>query len=362
MTTADDATSGPRSFAHLRLVDVHHHCVLPEYQAALVRAGAADPSKPLRTNSTPQAAIEAMASFGIDVAIVNPLSVAGVHHGDDANARYLCESVTDALAKFCQAAPSKLGFFAPLPYPDIDGSLRHLERAYAAGADGVILLSNQNSAYVGDRNGEPLYEALNEAGAVVFVHPNRPPFVADLPVQIWASIIEYPFETTRVAAYLIYNEFMRKYPRIKWILAHAGGTLPYLSLRMQLMEEQDIHAPPFSQRVPEGALPYIGRFYFDTAISGSKAALSALTAVADPGHIMYGSDWPYIYRSLVEDQQVRSRPCSIARPSRRSSAKAPCSCLRGSAQHEFSKRSHTGQALSRSDRTAIRPSTLPVSA
>lgn len=300
--TAADASSGKR-FAHMRLIDVHHHCVLPEYQAALVRAGAADPSKPLRANSTPDAAIEAMASFGIDAAVVNPLSVAGVHHGDDANARYLCESVTDALAKFCQANPAKLGFFAPLPYPDIDGSLRHLERARKAGADGVILLSNQNGAYVGDKRGEPLYEALNEAGAVVFVHPNRPPFVDDLPVQIWASIIEYPFETTRVAAYLIYNEFMRKYPNIKWILAHAGGTLPYLSLRLHLMEEQDINTPAFSERVPEGAQPYIGRFYYDTAIAGSKAALAALREVAPADHIMYGSDWPYIYRSLVEEQQ-----------------------------------------------------------
>lgn len=304
MTNAADATSGQRSFAHLKLIDVHHHCVLPEYQEALVRAGAADPSKPLRTNSTPQAAIEAMASFGIAGAIVNPLSVAGVHHGNDDHARYLCESVTDALAKFCQADTRKLGFFAPLPYPDIDGALKHVERAYAAGADGVILLSNQNGAYVGDKRGEPLYEMLNERGAVVFVHPNRPPFVDELPVQIWASIIEYPFETTRVAAYLIYNEYMRKYPRIKWILAHAGGTLPYLSLRMHLMEEQDINRPAFSERVPEGALPYIGKFYYDTAIAGSAAALATLTSVARPDHIMYGSDWPYIYRSLVEEQQV----------------------------------------------------------
>ena len=40
-----------------RFIDVHHHCVLPEYQAALVRSGAADPSKPLRKNASPQEAI-----------------------------------------------------------------------------------------------------------------------------------------------------------------------------------------------------------------------------------------------------------------------------------------------------------------
>src|SRR4051794_34852342 len=84
----------------LRLIDVHHHCVLPEYERALVRSGARDPSLPLRKNSDPEALTQTMATLGIDGAIVNPLSVAGVHHGDDAHARYLCEVTGEALAKF----------------------------------------------------------------------------------------------------------------------------------------------------------------------------------------------------------------------------------------------------------------------
>jgi predicted TIM-barrel fold metal-dependent hydrolase len=284
-------------------IDVHHHCVLPEYQAALVRSGAADPSKPLRKNASPQEAIESMESLGIAGAIVNPLSVAGVHHGNDADARYLCRSVTDALAKFAGHAPKRFGFFAPLPYPDIDGSLEHM--AYALDtlkADGVILLSSQNGIYVGDKRMEPLLAEMDRRGAVVFIHPARPALVDTLTTRIWASIIEYTFETTRVAAFLIYNEFMRKYPNIRWILAHAGGCLPFLSFRLILMEEQDIAKPAFSERVPEGARHWVDRFYFDTAISGSKAAMSALLEVARPGHIFYGSDWPYIDRHTIELQ------------------------------------------------------------
>ncbi len=284
-------------------IDVHHHCVLPEYQAALVRSGAADPSRPLRKNSSPQEAIEAMEALGIAGAVVNPLSVAGVHHGSDADARYLCQSVSDALATFAGNAPDKLGFFAPLPYPDIDGSLEHM--AYALDtlhADGLILLSSQNGIYVGDKRMEPLLAEMDRRGATVFVHPARPALVDTLSTQIWASIIEYTFETTRVAAFLIYNEFMRKYPNIKWILAHAGGCLPFVSFRLILMEEQDINQPAFSTRVPEGARAFVDRFYFDTAISGSKAALSSLMEVARPGHVMYGSDWPYIDRHTIDLQ------------------------------------------------------------
>lgn len=286
-----------------RFIDVHHHCVLPEYQAALVRSGAADPSKPLRKNASPQEAIDSMGTLGIEAAIVNPLSVAGVHHGDDANARYLCQSVSDALAKFAGHAPDKLGFFAPLPYPDVDGALRHMEYALdTLKADGLILLSSQNGIYVGDKRMEPLLAEMNRRKAIVFVHPARPAFIDTLTTKIWGSIIEYTFETTRVAAFLIYNEFMKKYPDIRWILAHAGGCVPFVSFRLILMEEQDIASPPFSERIPEGARHWVDRFYFDTAISGSRPALAALMEVARPGHVMYGSDWPYIDRHTIELQ------------------------------------------------------------
>src|SRR5665213_4505249 len=93
--------------AESRFIDVHHHVVLPEHERALVRSGAADPSRPLRKNSEPETACTAMAEFGIERALINPLSVAGVHHGNDANARYLTRSVNEALARFVAHAPQQ---------------------------------------------------------------------------------------------------------------------------------------------------------------------------------------------------------------------------------------------------------------
>lgn len=289
----------------LRLIDVHHHVVLPEYESALVRAGARDPSKPLRKNSEPQAAIEAMGQFGIAGAVINPLSVAGVHHGSDAHARYLTRSVNEALARFVSAAPQTLGFFAPVPYPDVDGALAEMSYALdTLGADGLIMLSNQNDVYVGDPRGEALWAEMDRRRVACFIHPARPSFVDGLGLRLWASVIEYPFDTTRVAANLIYNEYMRKYPNIRWIMAHAGGCLPYLSYRLHLMEEQDDHKPEFARRVPEGVTPYIDKFYFDTAIAGSRAAMLALNEIAQPTHVMYGSDWPYIDRHMITQQNA----------------------------------------------------------
>lgn len=285
------------------LIDVHHHVVLPEYEAALRRSGAADPSRPLRKETKPQAALESMSSLGIEGAVLNPLSVAGVHHGDDANARYLTETTNEALARFVSFAPERLGFFATLPLPDVDGALRQMEHALdTLNADGVIFLSNQNGFYVGDPAFEPLYAEMDRRSVVAFVHPASPSYVPTLRLDLWAAYIEYPFETTRVAANLIYNGVMARYPRIRWILAHAGGALPYLSVRLRLMEESDKNQPPFIERVPDGVGPYLKRFYFDVAIAGGAAPMAALTEMADPSHIMYGSDWPYLERSFVSDQ------------------------------------------------------------
>ena len=287
----------------LRLIDVHHHIVLPEYEKALVRSGAADSSRPLRKNSNPQDALRSMAELGIDAAIINPLSVAGVHHGNDANAGYLTETTNEALAKFVSSAPDKLGFFATLPLPDVDGALRQMEYALdTLQADGVILLSNQNGFYVGDPTFEPLYAEMSRRSVTVFVHPASPAYAPTLRLKLWPAYIEYPFETTRAATNLIYNGVMARYPQIKWIMAHAGGALPYLGVRLRLMEESDRAAPPFIERHPEGIAPYLKAFYFDVAIAGGAAPMAALAEAADPSHILYGSDWPYLEREFVTDQ------------------------------------------------------------
>jgi len=308
--------SSGRALSSLALIDVHHHVLLPEYEQALLRSGAADPSRPFRRHDGPAVTCEKMAELGIDAAVVNPLSVAGVHHGDDAHARYLTRSVNEALAKFSSGAPAKLGFFAALPLPDVDGALRELSHALdTLGADGVVLLSHQNGVYVGDPVCEPLYAEMDRRGVICFVHPTIPAyFPAGLNLRMWPAYLEYAFDTTRVAANLIYHAFMRRYPAIKWLLAHAGGTLPYLSMRLRLMEELETKgrkAPfpglgagePFDERVPEGVAPYLDKFYYDVALSGADPPMAALTALAPASRIMYGSDWPFVEKSFVVEQQ-----------------------------------------------------------
>jgi predicted TIM-barrel fold metal-dependent hydrolase len=301
---APAAQSKTRPQAGGRRIDIHQHIILPEYERALQRAGARDASLPPREKSDPARILAYMEELGIDGAVLNPVNVLGVHHGDDANSRYLTESTNEALASFVAAAPDRLGFFAILPAPDIDGALAQLAHALdTLHADGLFLFSNQNGVYLGDPRLEPLYAELDRRRAVVFVHPALPAYVGALGIDLFPACIEYPFETTRAAANLIYTGMMGKYPHIRWILAHGGGTVPYLSYRLRLMEHDDRREPLFNTRVPEGVAPYLDRFYYDLALVAEAAPLAALDRVAHPERILYGTDIPFIGKQQLSEQQ-----------------------------------------------------------
>jgi len=93
--------------------------------------------------------------------------------------------------------------------------------------------------------------------------------------------------TTRAAYLLVRNGIRTRYPKIKFILSHAGGFVPYASHRMAVAITAD------TGRSWADVLDDFAGFYFDTALSSSAAALPTLLAFAKPGHITFGSDFPF---------------------------------------------------------------------
>lgn len=287
-------------------IDVHQHVVLPEYVNALAREGIVENSNLKTKVFTKDSVLEVMSELGMDASVLLPFSTNGIHHGNDEAARYLTQATNEAAAKLASEAPEKLGFYAILPLPDVQGALKQMETALdEQHASGVSFLSTQNGMYIGDRAFEELYAEMNRRSVVAFVHPGRPPYTLNLKME--TSLVEYTFETTRVACYLIYNNFMERYPNIKWILAHAGGTLPYLTMRLAAVQGEDKQKPSFLERVPKGFVPYLSQFYYDTAIAGTRSTMSALMETADPSHVFYGSDWPYVPKPYIAEQVINLR-------------------------------------------------------
>ncbi len=200
--------------------------------------------------------------------------------------RSKAREVNEFAATIAHNSPGRFGFFATLPLPDVDGALH--EATYALDtlrASGVILLANTHGQYLGAAEDVPLFAELNRRHTVVFVHPSDlpgpridgvPPFAAD-----------FLLDTTRAAYRLVQSGAVRRYPDVKIVLAHAGGFLPYASHRLAAAITAETQRPLFD------VLEDLSSFYFDTALSGSPAALPSLLAFAKPGHVLFGSDWPY---------------------------------------------------------------------
>ncbi|MFE2487598.1 amidohydrolase family protein [Streptomyces mirabilis] len=107
--------------------------------------------------------------------------------------------------------------------------------------------------------------------------------------QRGATVVRGPrTDATRVAYLLVRNGIARTYPNIRFILSHAGGFVPYASHRMAVAIAGD------TGRSPLDVLDDFRAFYFDTALSSSPAALPTLLTFARPGHVLFGSGWPFV--------------------------------------------------------------------
>lgn len=277
-----------------RRVDVHQHAVPPSYAEWLRAQRLSDAGGRALPDWSAEEALGVMDAHEIERAILS-ISTPGVRtraERDDAEARKLARELSEFAARTASDHPGRFGFFATLTLPDVDGALEEARYAFdVLGADGVILLANAQGRYLGERDDDPLFAELDRRGAVLFVHPSTLPGPAAPGVPPFAA--DFLLDTTRAAFRLVQNGFVRRYPRVRMILSHAGGFLPYASHRLMVTLLLQ------GGRAPDEILEDLRSFYFDTALSGSPAALPSLLAFAKPGHVLYGSDFPYAPAPVV---------------------------------------------------------------
>ncbi len=267
-------------------IDTHAHAVPADYRAALTKAGVADAGGRELPAWSPEQALAAMAELDVSTAILSVSAPGTTFLPAPADAAALARDVNDYTASVVTANPDRFGFFATLPMPHIDKSADEAVRTLDhLRADGVVLLANNAGIYLGEDGQDDLFAALEQRSAVVFVHPAELPGPEVPGVLPWAT--DFLLDTTRAAYLLVRNGIRRRYPNIKFILSHAGGFVPYAAHRMAMAIMSD------TGRSVADSLDEFSSFYFDTALSSSAAALPTLLAFAQPGHITFGSDFPF---------------------------------------------------------------------
>jgi predicted TIM-barrel fold metal-dependent hydrolase len=216
-------------------------------------------------------------------------------------AQTLARKINEYHAKMVSDFPNRYGAFAVLPLPDMESALE--EMAYALDVlklDGVNLLSNYGDEFLGNDVFNTLFDELNRRKAVVHLHPSSPVPAFKRPQYAAIDFMEeFTFNTTRAATNLILGRTLERCPDVKIILAHGGGTLPYLKQRINL-SQLFLEKLGIVENLAKPAAEQIGNFYFDTAIATADIALYGVKAITGIPNMLYGSDANYAPETWAE--------------------------------------------------------------
>jgi predicted TIM-barrel fold metal-dependent hydrolase len=265
-------------------IDVHHHVAPPKYideMRALLQ--------PPTLNWTPEKTLADMDEAGVAVSITS-ITTPGVWIGDNEQGRRVARECNEYSAKLAVDHPGRFGMFAALPLPDVEASLRELEYGLdVLKADGIVLFTSYRDKWLGDPAFEPVIEELNRRKAMVFTHPEAPLCCRNLIPGINEAVIEYGTDTARAIARLLFSGTAYRFPDIKWIFSHGGGSLPMFADRFARAGRLPVNAP----HVPNGVWPELKKFYYDVAQVEHPMGLAALTRMVPISQILWGTDFPF---------------------------------------------------------------------
>ena len=231
---------------------------------------------------------------GIDTQVLT-FTTPGVHVETPELAIELARHINDEFAAIVRTREKRFSALATLPLNDPEESARELDRAMTAlRLPGAMVFSNVNRMALADDAFEPLWTKANELGAVIYIHPTDPAGVESM-LEYWLMpLVGFLFDTTLAASRLVFSGVVERYPRIRWVLTHMGGAIPFLSERLDRGWRAFADCRQHIDRPPS---EYLKTFYYDTVNFNPGATRLALD-FAGPDRILAGSDYPHQIGSI----------------------------------------------------------------
>ena len=297
----------------MRIVDFHNHFYPPEYVDALKAAGAASAVKvTYDENGNPRVHYpgdynvlvpghrdidfreRVLEEHGVDTQVLS-FTTPGVHVESALRAVEWARMVNDAFARVVREREGRFTALATLPLNDPAASVVELERAMTElGLPGAMVFSNVNHVALSDEGFGPLWKKADDLGAVIYIHPTDPLGV-DAMLDYWLMpLVGFLFDTTLAASKLVFSGVVARHPRIRWVLTHMGGAIPYLAERL----DRGFRAFPECRRhIDRPPSEYLKQFYYDT-VNFNPAAVRLALDFAGPDRILAGSDYPHQIGSI----------------------------------------------------------------
>lgn len=234
--------------------------------------------------------IRLMDELGIEKQVLS-ISAPSVYFFSGQKGLELAREMNDALAEFVRLAPDRFEAMAALPMTDPDLALSELDRALNdLNMRGTMLLTSVVGTPLDDARFESFWARANELDLLVHIHPTVPEVPGAASDFALTLGVGYMGETSLAMARLAFAGVFERYPRIRWVFSHLGGTLPFIFHRLDSYYRQ---FPECSEHISQPPTEYLKRVYYDT-VSTHQPALRCSAETVGVDRLIFGSDYPHI--------------------------------------------------------------------
>src|SRR5262249_17099070 len=198
----------------------------------------------------------------------------------------------ESLSELCQKHPERFALFASVPLPDAAAAAREAEFAMKQlGAAGLVVAANVEGVNLGELDLDEFWHAAVALNAPVFIHPVQAVPTPRTAKFALVQIAQYTFDTTLCVGSLIFSGVLDRFSELQLILAHGGGTFPYLLGRFDCLHARMDRAAQ-GDVAARARSAYARRFHYDTILH-DPMQLRWLAESVSVERIVLGSDYSF---------------------------------------------------------------------
>jgi aminocarboxymuconate-semialdehyde decarboxylase len=234
--------------------------------------------------------IEALDRRGLDAAALGPSPEEFYYWAPPAVGARIAAMQNDGMAELVRSRPGRFVGLATLPMQDPERAAVELDRAITElGLRGAEICTHVNGRDLDDPGLRPVYAAAERLGVPLFLHPqNWGDMRRFRDYALW-NLAGFPLETALAASHLIMGGVFEAFPRLRVILAHGGGYLPY---QVGRLDHGYAARPEVRERLPRRPGEYLANLYCDSLTHSALSLRFLLDRMGD-GHVVLGSDYPF---------------------------------------------------------------------